>query len=73
MFSGCFQWSKWRPCLTTDEQSSVVRFLWTKRVKAKDIHKEMLPVCCGKCMSRKAVHNWVEKFHQGRSKIADDA
>jgi hypothetical protein len=24
-------------------------------------------------LSRKAVHNWVEKFSQGRSKIADDA
>jgi hypothetical protein len=23
--------------------------------------------------SRKAVHNWVEKFSQGRSKVADDA
>jgi hypothetical protein len=24
-------------------------------------------------LSRKAVHNWVEKFSQGRSKVADDA
>jgi hypothetical protein len=26
-----------------------------------------------KCLSRKAVHNRVEKFSQGRSKVADDA
>jgi hypothetical protein len=26
-----------------------------------------------KCLSRKAVHNCVEKFSQGRSKVADDA
>jgi transposase len=26
-----------------------------------------------KCLSRKAVHNWVEKFSHGRSKVADDA
>jgi hypothetical protein len=39
---------------------------------AKDIHKEMFPVYCGKCLSRKAVHNWVKKFSQGRSKVADD-
>jgi hypothetical protein len=26
-----------------------------------------------KCLSRKAVHNWVEKFFQGRSKVTDDA
>jgi transposase len=24
-------------------------------------------------LSRKTVHNWVEKFSQGRSKVADDA
>jgi hypothetical protein len=32
----------------------------------------MLPVYCVKCLSRKAVHNWVEKFSQGCSKIAGD-
>jgi hypothetical protein len=43
--------------------------LWEKGLNAKDIHKEMFPVCGGKCFSRKAVHNWVEN----RSKrFADD-
>jgi hypothetical protein len=37
------------------------------------MHKEMFRVYGGKCLSRKAVHNWVDKFSQGRSKIADDA
>jgi hypothetical protein len=32
-----------------------------KRLNARDIHKEMFPVYGGKCLSRKAVHNWVEK------------
>jgi hypothetical protein len=45
----------------TEEQRSVVRFLWAKGLNAKDIHKEMLPVYGGKCLSRKAVHNWIEK------------
>jgi hypothetical protein len=49
-----------------------VHFLWAKGLSAKDIHKEMFPVYGGKCSSRKAVHNWVEKFSQGRSKVADD-
>jgi transposase len=48
-------------------------FLWTKCLNVKDIRKEMFPVYGGKCLSRKAVHNWVEKFSQGRSKVADDA
>jgi transposase len=33
----------------------------------------MLAVYGGKCLSRKAIHNWVEKFPQRRSKVADDA
>jgi hypothetical protein len=32
----------------------------------------MFHVHWGKCLSRKAVHNWIEKFSQGRSKVADD-
>jgi hypothetical protein len=43
-----------------------------KRTNEKYIHKEMFPVYGGKCLSRKAVHNWVDKFSEGRSKIADD-
>jgi hypothetical protein len=35
--------------------------LWAKELNAKDIHKEMFPVYGGKCLSCKAVHNWVEK------------
>jgi hypothetical protein len=35
-------------------------FLWAKGLNAKDIHKEIYPVYGGKCLSRKAVHNWVE-------------
>jgi hypothetical protein len=38
----------------------------------KNMHKEMFPVYGGKCLSRKTVDSWVEKFSQGRSKVADD-
>jgi truncated hemoglobin YjbI len=58
---------------TTEEQRFVARFLGGgKGLNAKHIHKEMSSVYHGKCLSRKAVHNWVEKFSQGRSKFADD-
>jgi hypothetical protein len=53
---------------TTEEHRSVVRFS-----VGKYIHKEMFPVYCRKCLSRKAGHNWVEKFSQGRSESTDDA
>jgi hypothetical protein len=43
-----------------------------KGLNIKDIHKEMFPVYGGKCLLRKTVDNWVEKFSQGRSKVADD-
>jgi hypothetical protein len=46
--------------------------LWEKGLNAKDNHKEMFPVYGGKCLSRKVVHNWIEKFSQGRSKATDN-
>jgi hypothetical protein len=46
-----------------------VRFLWAKGRNPKDIHKEIFPVYGGKCLSLKAVHNWVEK--RGK-RFADD-
>jgi hypothetical protein len=44
-----------------------------KGLDAKDIQKEMFPLCSRKSVSCKAVCNWVEKFSQERSKVADDA
>jgi hypothetical protein len=35
--------------------------------------KKIFPVYGGKCLSRKAIHNWVEKFSQGRWEVAEDA
>jgi hypothetical protein len=43
-----------------------------KDLNAKDILVEMFPLYGGKCLSRKALHNWVEIFSQGRSKVTDD-
>jgi hypothetical protein len=33
----------------------------------------MFPGYGGECLLRKALHNWVKKFPQERSKVADDA
>jgi hypothetical protein len=45
---------------TTEGQRSVVGFLGeTEVLNAENIHTEMFPVYGGKCLSRKAVHNWV--------------
>jgi hypothetical protein len=55
------------------EQRSVMCFLWAKGLDAKDSHKEMFPAHGGKCLSHKAVHNWVKKICQGRSKVTGNA
>ena len=57
---------------TTIEQHGVVRFLLAKGMAAKDIHKEMLPMYDEYCLSRQAVHNWVQKFSEGRTSIEDE-
>jgi hypothetical protein len=62
MFRGWFQKSKWRPCLRSVLPTNSILlcvFLWTKGLNTKDTHKEMFPVYGGKCLSRKAVRNWV--------------
>jgi hypothetical protein len=35
--------------------------VWAKGLDAKDIHKEMFPVYGAECLSRKTVHNWIQK------------
>jgi hypothetical protein len=57
---------------TTEGQRTSVLLLWTKGFNTKDIHKEMFPVYGGKYLSHKSVHNWVQKFSQGRSVVAND-
>jgi hypothetical protein len=43
--------------------------LWAKGFNAKDTHKEMFPLYGGKCLWRKAFHNWVK---QRGKRFADD-
>jgi hypothetical protein len=47
--------------------------LWAKRLNAKYINKEMFPVYCERFLSLKAIENWVDKFFQGLSKVANGA
>jgi hypothetical protein len=41
----------------TEEQRSVMRFLWAKELNSKGIHKEIFLVYGWKCLSRNAVYN----------------
>jgi hypothetical protein len=54
---------------TTEEQRSIVPFSWAKRLNSNDIYKVIYPVYRVKCLSRKVIHNWVQKSSKG---FADD-
>jgi hypothetical protein len=57
---------------TIGEQYSVVRFCEQKNSTKRIFDKEMFPVYREKCLSRKVVHNLVEKFSQRCSKNGDN-
>jgi hypothetical protein len=52
--------------------SCAVFFLWGKGLNAEGTHKEMFLLHGGKCLSRKAIHDWAQKFSPRRSKVSDD-
>jgi hypothetical protein len=57
---------------TAIEQCGVVRFLWAKGMAGKDIDKEMVPMYCENCLSRQAVHDWVQQLSEGGTSIEDE-
>jgi hypothetical protein len=55
---------------TTEDQCSLVRFIFVgKSIRCKGYSKRIFSVYGGKCFSRKAVYNWIEKRGKG---FADD-
>jgi hypothetical protein len=50
---------------TTEEQRSVVRFLWAKGLNAKDIHKKSFMFTVGSVCR-------VKRFHLGGKRFADE-
>jgi hypothetical protein len=51
-----------RACVYYRRAAFCCAFFWTKGLMAKVIYKEMIFIYGGKCLSHKAVHNWVEKL-----------
>jgi hypothetical protein len=58
---------------TTDKQRSFVLFCGQKNCVQRIVINKCSLCYGGKCLSRIAIQNWVEKFSQGRSKVADDS
>jgi hypothetical protein len=49
-------------------------FLWAKGLSVIYIHKEVFSVYCGKCLTRKPVHNWVTNvflWWNGSAEVAE--
>jgi hypothetical protein len=53
-----------------EEQRTVVRF-YGQKDSMKMIHIKNNSCLGRKCLSPKAVHNWVQRFSKGSSKVAD--
>jgi hypothetical protein len=60
-----------RAAVTTKNNVALCGFCG-QSMAALDIHKEMLPTCGEQCLSRQTVHNWVQKFLEGRTSIQDE-
>jgi hypothetical protein len=56
---------------TIEEQRPVMRFLWAKGLKAKDIHKEMFPLYGGSQLGGK--HFLMTKSLKRRCQVAETA
>jgi len=55
-----------------EEQGGVVRFLWTEGVKPVEIHRLMLAQYGQSTVSQRKVHEWVERFKSGRTRVTDE-
>jgi hypothetical protein len=55
-----------------EELHSVIRFLWLEKVKLMEIHRRMFQQYGGSCMSDRKVYQWVERFQEGQTSVADE-
>ena len=53
---------------TREEQRAVIRFLWSENSVA-EIHKQLLAQYGDNALSKKTVHEWIEKFKSGRTSV----
>lgn len=54
------------------EVRSVIRFLWAKKMKASDIHRELCSVYGENVMCDSAVRKWCRLFQEGRTNVHDE-
>jgi hypothetical protein len=56
----------------TIEERGIVRFPWAEGVKPVEIHCRMLTQYGQSSISQRKVHEWVERFKSGRTRVTDE-
>ena len=57
---------------TIEEQRGFIRFLTVEGIKPADIHRWMVAVYGGDCVSDKTVRKWSARFRDGWECLSDD-
>lgn len=55
-----------------EEQRTVIRFLWLRGKKAKEIHEELKSVLGDGALCLRTVYRWIEHFSTGRTDVHDE-
>lgn len=56
-----------------EEQPAVVRFLWAEEVKLVEIYHGILAQNGAPSMNQRKVHDWVERFKEGRTRVTEES
>ena len=57
---------------TKEEQRAVVRFFWSEGESGAKIHPRLLRQYGDSALSRRSVHEWIEKFESGRTSVTHE-
>jgi transposase len=57
---------------TVEEQRKVIRFLRSEGVKPFEIYRRMKVQYGDSCLSQGRVHEWLERFQNGRQNASDE-
>ena len=57
---------------TKEEQSGVIRFLWSEGVPGAEIHRRLSAQYGDSALPWRSVYEWIEKFQHGRTSLKDE-
>ena len=54
---------------TSEEQRTVIQFLWSKGVSGAEIHWSFLTQYRNSALPKRNVYKWIEKFKSGQTRV----